>query len=576
MSDNRATIRATISADATQFNTAMGKAVSRARAAGAAISKGIGGAVVAVAKLAAKAVAAGVALAGVAVSAALFKGSKLAAEMESTTIAFETLVGSASLARDVLEQLKVLGAETPYAFSDFTEAAKLMKSFGIATEDIVPMIKMLGDISSGSAEKLQSLSLVMGQVASAGRLNGGDLLQFINAGFNPLNDIAKKTGETMLELRKRMSDGGISFNEVKDAMKAATSEGGLFFQMMEKQSKSFSGRMSTLKVSVDTILTRLMAPINSALLPYLEKATKVIEDMTPKVEAVAERFAQGFSVDKIGPTFMMLSDFIAAALIEGISKGVQFGIAILGAAFSPDGLKFIGDALYSVFLDAFVAIVNQSEQMAKNIASFFTGEKSEVVSESKAVAKTFAEIINEAMKGIDFAPSEAMDKATDKLKKAFADLYPEVAPKVVTDDYDAELKEQKERVAADNAAREASKPTKYEEFGPSSSLANQALLTAVKRQKDSAASGFGGLAGFYSMQADRERGGGIGESSVFNRDRKDMGLSSGLTTGGLGEKRRLATSKDNRDEKKRLELEKTSTDHLKDISTNIKESLTVK
>lgn len=85
-------------------------------------------------------------------------------------------------------------------------------------------MKMLGDISLGNGERLQSLSLAFAQVTATGRLMGQDLLQMINAGFNPLEAIAKRTGETMTDVKERMSDGRVSVEEVEQAMKDATSE----------------------------------------------------------------------------------------------------------------------------------------------------------------------------------------------------------------------------------------------------------------------------------------------------------------------------------------------------------------
>ena len=68
---------------------------------------------------------------------------------------------------------------------------------------------MLGDVSQGNKERFDSLTLAFAQVGSAGKLSGQDLLQFVNAGFNPLNEISKMTGESMAELKERMSAGGV-------------------------------------------------------------------------------------------------------------------------------------------------------------------------------------------------------------------------------------------------------------------------------------------------------------------------------------------------------------------------------
>ena len=101
---------------------------------------------------------------------------------------------------------------------------------------------MLGDVSQGNKERFDSLTLAFAQVGSAGKLSGQDLLQFVNAGFNPLNEISKMTGESMAELKERMSAGGVSAEEVAEAFKHATSEGGQFYQAMEHRAKPLTGR----------------------------------------------------------------------------------------------------------------------------------------------------------------------------------------------------------------------------------------------------------------------------------------------------------------------------------------------
>lgn len=92
----------------------------------------------------------------------------------------------------------------------------------------------------GNADRFQHLALAFAQVSAAGKLTGQDLLQMVNAGFNPLQEISKKTGKSISELKDDMADGAISVKMVEDAMKGATSEGGRFFGGMEKASKTFS------------------------------------------------------------------------------------------------------------------------------------------------------------------------------------------------------------------------------------------------------------------------------------------------------------------------------------------------
>jgi len=144
---------------------------------------------------------------------------KLAADLEQTKIAFEVMTGSAEKASRMVENLQKMGAKTPYESKDLLESAKTLMLFGVQAEKVEGMLQMLGDVASGSSDKLKSLSLAFAQVQSTGRLTGQDLLQMINAGFNPLQIISEKTGKSMAELKEQMSKGAISADAVTKAFK---------------------------------------------------------------------------------------------------------------------------------------------------------------------------------------------------------------------------------------------------------------------------------------------------------------------------------------------------------------------
>ena len=116
---------------------------------------------------------------------------KLGSEAEQTNVAFSTLVGNEAKAASMLGEITQFAAETPFGKLDLTKNAQLMLNFGVATDRVLPLLRQLGDISGGDAERLSSLSLVLGQVSAAGKLQGQDLLQFINAGFNPLQELQR-------------------------------------------------------------------------------------------------------------------------------------------------------------------------------------------------------------------------------------------------------------------------------------------------------------------------------------------------------------------------------------------------
>lgn len=199
------------------------------------------------------------------------------AEMENYSTQFEVLTGSAQNAATLMDQLKEMGAKTPFEFTDLAKGTQTLLAFGVAQKDILPDMHMLGDISGGNAQKLQQLSLVFGQVASNGHMMGGDLLQMINAGFNPLNIISQKTGRSMSDLRDDMSKGKISFDMVRDAMQTATSQGGQFAGMMDKQSTTFDGMTSTLSDDVNSLKRTMMQPIFDGLKSGLQGVLPLLE-----------------------------------------------------------------------------------------------------------------------------------------------------------------------------------------------------------------------------------------------------------------------------------------------------------
>lgn len=168
-----------------------------------------------------------------------------AAKFESLAVSFEVLTGGAEAGQKLTNQIIELAAKTPLTTEALTDGARTLLGFGESADEVVNDLKLLGDITGGDAQRMQSLTLAFAQVGSTGRLAGQDLLQMVNAGFNPLAIMSEKTDKSMAQLKKEMSEGKITFNDVKQAMIDATSEGGRFNGMMEKQSQTLEGLKAT-------------------------------------------------------------------------------------------------------------------------------------------------------------------------------------------------------------------------------------------------------------------------------------------------------------------------------------------
>lgn len=170
-----------------------------------------------------------------------------AAEFEQLGVSFEIMAGGKRAGDELLSTLINLANVTPMTAQGLARNAQTLLAFGEASQNVVSDLKVLGDIAGGNQERMNSLVLAFSQVGSTGRLMGQDLLQMVNVGFNPLQIMSEKTGKSMATLKKEMADGKIAFSDVKQAMIDATSEGGRFFGMMEKQSQTLTGRLSSLE-----------------------------------------------------------------------------------------------------------------------------------------------------------------------------------------------------------------------------------------------------------------------------------------------------------------------------------------
>ena len=178
----------------------------------------------------------------------------------------QTLTGSKEIGSSLYEGLTKFATDTVFGTEVYDMATQMLAN-GIKSSDVMPLMEQLGDISMGDADKLGGLSLALAQIQGKGHLAGQELLQLINAGFNPLQIISEKTGESMSSLKDKMEDGKISFNDVRRAMDMATGEGGRFHKMLEQVANTPYGQLEGLKGQLE----QMMVKIGSVFIPIASK-----------------------------------------------------------------------------------------------------------------------------------------------------------------------------------------------------------------------------------------------------------------------------------------------------------------
>lgn len=201
------------------------------------------------------------------------------AEFESMETSLKVLLGgNEERLNNIMGQIKEYALASPLNTKDMVGAVQMMTSFGIEAEKSISYLKAIGDISMGDSGKFNSLALAFSQMSSAGKLMGQDLLQMINAGFSPLEEISRKTGKSIGELKNEMSKGAITSKMVQDAFISATSAGGKFFGMSSEGAKTLNGQISMLQESFDNMFNEIGSKGEGVVMSAVKAATYLVEN----------------------------------------------------------------------------------------------------------------------------------------------------------------------------------------------------------------------------------------------------------------------------------------------------------
>ena len=268
-------------------------------------------------------------------------GMKYNTQMQDYMANFKVMLGSEEAAAKKVNELKKISSATPFEMSDLADATKTLLAFGIRNKDTTRILKMMGDVSLGNAEKMSSLARAYGKASSEGKLSGETLQSMIDAGFNPLNIIAKKTGENMTDLKKRMSDGKVTIKELEDAFETATSKGGQFYGGMKEGSKTFNGQISTIKDNLNSLAGEIAGPLTDALtkkgLPWAIEKIGEVQNNLPEIKAKLKSLGNAFSwlTPILAGTVAAITAF---KVIKSISTAIQVWKAVTTAYAVAQGL----------------------------------------------------------------------------------------------------------------------------------------------------------------------------------------------------------------------------------------------
>lgn len=213
-----------------------------------------------------------VGIAALVVGYGALKAVKIAGEFEQTGIAFETMLGSVERGQQLLRELDIFATKTPFSIQGVQASAKQLLAMGIQVDSLLPTLKSLGDVSAGLSVPISRLALNFGQVRSQGKLTGRELRDFAIAGVPLTAQLAKQLNVSTAQITKLVSAGKIGFPAVEKAFLDMSGEGGRFFNLMDKQNKTFLGSVNEMRENFQ-IFART---IGNALIPILKPLISLI------------------------------------------------------------------------------------------------------------------------------------------------------------------------------------------------------------------------------------------------------------------------------------------------------------
>lgn len=240
------------------------------------------------------------------------QGADFNQAMEKYRVAYTNMLGSAEQAQAVLNQIKQDAAHTPLNVDSLVQANQLLISAGVDAGKARSTILALGDAvsaTSGGNDALSRMAANLQQIKNVGKASAADIKQFAMAGIDIYGILADYTGKSTAEVQKMT----ISYDLLTAALQKASEEGGRYYNAMETQSQTMSGRIETLKDNWSQLLGTLTEGLT-------ETEGKLVTAASGWVQRLQEAF------ETSGANGLMQA---GGHIVDDIATGISDGIPSL-------------------------------------------------------------------------------------------------------------------------------------------------------------------------------------------------------------------------------------------------------
>ena len=341
------------------------------------------------------------------ISGYIMKVVQVRGEFEMYNRSLQVLLQNKDEANELWDKTVALAVKSPFTVSDLIRNTKQLAAYRVEAEKLYETNKMLSDVSAGLGVDMNRLILAFGQVKAANYLRGTELRQFSEAGVNMLGELAEYFSElegravSVGDVFERVSKRMVSFADVEEIFKRITGEGGLFYQMQEKQSETLKGIRMNLRDSIDLMLNDMGKMNEDTLKSFFEMIRRVVKEwrtLLPAIESAGIAFIAYFgtaTLIKIARGFKAVFSIISAHPIIAITTAIAAAIAIT----------------YK-WAKAQSKVNAALQEVEKNI--------NESLTESIGLYRELTDTIRDVTKS-----SNERNKAYDNLKKKFEEILPD-------------------------------------------------------------------------------------------------------------------------------------------------------
>lgn len=342
-------------------------------------------------------------------------------EFQDIETSLEVLLGSEEKAAKLMGEVKEFAKVSPLDLKSTAAATQMMLGFNIEAEKVPRYLQAIGDISMGNTQRFNSLTLAFSQMSATGKLMGQDLNQMINAGFNPLQIMADKTGKSIATLKEEMSKGAITSQMVQQAFIDATDAGGKFYQMSEKASKTINGQISMLQDALDAMFNSLGEQSEGVMLGAIETTTSLIENYETVGKVITGLVAVYGMYKGVELTCIALEQARAGSLMTTIkaTKAATVAQAALNKVMLANPYALAAAAITAVIAGVW-ALTDETGRL-REAEERYNEEKQKVIDAERKHA-------NEISKLVEVADSEALStedrrEALVKLEQKYPDIF---------------------------------------------------------------------------------------------------------------------------------------------------------